>query len=129
MKQVVVPGNAPRPAGPYSPAVTAGGFVYVSGQGPTDPATGKKVEGGVGAETRQVLANIQTILEAAGASMADVVKCNVYLADRHDFAAMNEVYREFFPIDPPARTTVQAHPPVEIKVEIDCVAYIGDRQS
>ena len=127
MKRVVVPANAPKPAGPYSPAVVAGGFVYVSGQGPTDPATGQKVHGNVKDETRQVLKNIQTILTAAGASMADVIKCNVYLADRHDFSEMNEVYREFFPQDPPARTTVQAHPPVEIKVEIDCVAYIGDR--
>lgn len=123
MKKVVVPENAPKPAGPYSPAVIAGDFIYVSGQGPTNPATGQYVLDSVQAETRQVLTNIQTILEAAGATMADIVKCNVYLADRHDFAAMNEAYREFFPTDPPARTTVQAHPPVEIRVEIDCVAY------
>jgi 2-iminobutanoate/2-iminopropanoate deaminase len=125
MKKVITPANAPKPVGPYSPAVVAGGFVYVSGQGPTDPATGQRVQGGPGAETRQILTNIQNILAAAGATMADVVKCNVYLADRRDFAAMNEVYREFFPTDPPARTTVQAHPPVEILVEIECVAYIG----
>jgi 2-iminobutanoate/2-iminopropanoate deaminase len=123
MRQAVFPQNAPKPAGPYSPAVVAGDFIYVSGQGPTDPATGKMVLYSVQAETRQVLTNIRTILEAAGASMADVVKCNVYLADRRDFAAMNEAYAEFFPTDPPARTTVEAHPPVEIRVEIDCVAY------
>lgn len=70
-----------------------------------------------------MLRNVQTILEASGATLADVVKCNVYLADRKDFAAMNEAYKEFFPTDPPARTTVEAHPPVEIRVEIDCVAY------
>jgi len=124
MRQVVVSDTLPRPAGPYSPGVIAGDFVYVSGQGPTDPATGKLVQDSVQAETRQVLKNVQAILEAAGTSLANVVKCNVYLADRHDFAAMNEVYREFFPTDPPARTTVQAHPPIEIRVEIDCVAYI-----
>lgn len=123
MRKSVFPENAPMPAGPYSPAVIAGDFIYVSGQGPTDPATGKYVMDSVQAETRQVLTNIQTILAAAGATMADIVKCNVYLSDRKDFAEMNAAYREFFPTDPPARTTVQAHPPVEIRVEIDCVAY------
>jgi 2-iminobutanoate/2-iminopropanoate deaminase len=123
MRKSVFPDNAPKPAGPYSPAVIAGDFIYVSGQGPTDPATGKYVMDSVQAETRQVLNNIKTILAAAGATMADIVKCNVYLADRKDFAEMNAAYREFFPTDPPARTTVQAHPPVEIRVEIDCVAY------
>jgi 2-iminobutanoate/2-iminopropanoate deaminase len=124
MKKAVFPENAPKPSGPYSPAIVAGEFVYVSGQGPTDPATGKYVNESVQAETRQVLTNIKNILEAAGASLEQVVKCNVYLADRKDFAAMNEAYREFFPSDPPARTTVEAHPPVEIRVEIDCVAYV-----
>jgi 2-iminobutanoate/2-iminopropanoate deaminase len=123
MRKSVFPENAPKPAGPYSPAVIAGDFIYVSGQGPTNPATGKYVLDSVQDETRQVLNNIQTILAAAGATMADIVKCNVYLADRHDFAEMNLAYKEFFPSDPPARTTVQAHPPVEIRVEIDCVAY------
>lgn len=124
MKNAVFPENAPKPAGPYSPAIIAGDFIYVSGQGPTDPATGRYVDESVQAETRQVLRNIQTILAAAGAGMEHIVKCNVYLADRKDFAAMNEAYREFFPSEPPARTTVQAHPPVEIRVEIDCVAYL-----
>jgi 2-iminobutanoate/2-iminopropanoate deaminase len=123
MRQVVVSDKLPKPAGPYSPAVIAGEFVYVSGQGPSDPATGRMVTESVQAETRQVLRNIQAILEAAGTSLANVVKCNVYLADRRDFAAMNEAYQEFFPSEPPARTTVEAHPPVEIRVEIDCVAY------
>jgi len=124
MRQVVISDTLPKPAGPYSPAVIAGDFVYVSGQGPSDPTTGRMVTDSVQAETRQVLLNLQAILEAAGTSLGNVVKCNVYLADRRDFAAMNEVYREFFPSEPPARTTVEAHPPVEIRVEIDCVAYI-----
>ncbi len=124
MRKSVVTDNAPRPSGPYSQAIIAGDFIYVAGQGPTDPATGKVVRDSIGAETRQVLKNIQAILEAAGATMADVVKCNVYLANRYDFAAMNEVYREFFPTEPPARTTVESHPPADIRVEIDCVAYL-----
>lgn len=123
MRKSVRTEKAPVPAGPYSQAVIAGDFIYVAGQGPTDPATGKKVEGGVAAETEQVLKNVQAILEAAGASLADVVKTNVYLMDRADFRAMNEVYQRFFPAEPPARTTVQALPPVDIAVEIDCVAY------
>ena len=114
---------APRPSGPYSQAVVCGDFIYVAGQGPMDVAAGRMVRDSIQAETRQVLLNIQAILEAAGATMADVVKCNVYLANRYDFTAMNEVYREFFPTEPPARTTVEAHPPSDIRVEIDCVAY------
>ncbi len=124
MRKVVVTDRAPKPVGPYSQAIIAGDFVYVAGQGPMDVTTGRLVTDSVQAETRQVLRNIQAILEAAGTSLRNVVKCNVYLADRRDFAAMNEVYREFFPTDPPARTTVQAHPPVDIRVEIDCVAYL-----
>lgn len=97
--------------------------MYVAGQGPTDPATGRRVEGGVAAETEQVLKNVQAILEAAGCSLRDVVKVNVYLSHSGDFRAMNEVYGRFFSEEPPARTTVQASPPVPILVEIDCVAY------
>ncbi len=123
MRKTVRTDAAPTPSGPYSQAVIAGDFIYVAGQGPKDPQSGKMIVDSVQAETRQVLKNIQTILEAAGATMADVVKCNVYLASRHDFGAMNEVYAEFFPSEPPARTTVEAHPPAVIRVEIDCVAY------
>jgi 2-iminobutanoate/2-iminopropanoate deaminase len=123
MKQIVRTDNAPQPVGPYSQAVIAGDFVYVAGQGPADPVTGKKVEGGITAETEQVLKNVQAILEAAGCSLREVVKTNVYLSHSGDFRAMNEVYGRFFTEEPPARTTVQASPPVPILVEIDCVAY------
>lgn len=123
MKRIVRTEKAPPPVGPYSQAVVAGDFVYVAGQGPMDPAAGKKVEGGIAAETEQVLKNIQAILDAAGCSMRDVVKTNVYLSHSGDFRAMNEVYARFFTEEPPARTTVQASPPVPILVEIDCVAY------
>jgi 2-iminobutanoate/2-iminopropanoate deaminase len=122
MKQIVRTDKAPQPVGPYSQAVVAGDFVYVAGQGPTDPATGRRVEGGVAAETEQVLKNVQAILEAAGCTLRDVVKVNVYLSHSGDFKAMNEVYARFFNEEPPARTTVQASPPVPILVEIDCVA-------
>jgi 2-iminobutanoate/2-iminopropanoate deaminase len=123
MKQIVRTDKAPQPVGPYSQAVIAGDFVYVAGQGPADPVTGKKVEGGITAETEQVLKNVQAILEAAGCSLREVVKTNVYLSHSGDFRAMNEVYGRFFTEEPPARTTVQASPPVPILVEIDCVAY------
>jgi 2-iminobutanoate/2-iminopropanoate deaminase len=123
MKQIIRTEKAPPPVGPYSQAIRAGDFVYVAGQGPADPATGRKVGGGIAAETEQVLKNIQAILEAAGCTMRDVVKTNVYLQHTGDFKAMNEVYARFFTDEPPARTTVQATPPVPILVEIDCVAY------
>jgi 2-iminobutanoate/2-iminopropanoate deaminase len=123
MREIVRTDRAPQPVGPYSQAVAAGDFVYVAGQGPTDPATGRRVEGGIAAETEQVLKNVQAILEAAGCTLRDVVKVNVYLSHAGDFRAMNEVYGRFFTDEPPARTTVQASPPVPILVEIDCVAY------
>src|SRR5262245_6888591 len=123
MKKVVRTDKAPQPVGPYSQGIIAGDFVYVAGQGPTNPATGQKAEGGITAETEQVLKNIQAILAAAGCSMRDVVKVNVYLSHPGDFKAMNEVYARYFSEEPPARTTVQASTPIPILVEIDCVAY------
>jgi 2-iminobutanoate/2-iminopropanoate deaminase len=119
------PPGVATPRGPYSPAVRAGGFIYVSGQIPIDPVTNQTVLGDVKAETRQVLSNIQRILEGCGATMADVIKCGVFLADVKDFAAMNEVYAEFFGEAKPARTTiaVAALPLQGAKVEIDAVAY------
>jgi 2-iminobutanoate/2-iminopropanoate deaminase len=119
------PPGVATPRGPYSPAVRAGGFIYVSGQIPIDPVTNQTVLGDVKAETRQVLSNIQRILEGCGATMADVVKCGVFLTDVTDFAAMNEVYAEFFGSAKPARTTiaVAALPLQGAKVEIDAVAY------
>ncbi|MFN0103938.1 MAG: RidA family protein [Bryobacteraceae bacterium] len=118
-----IPG-AVTPRGPYSHAVRAGDFIFVSGQGPLDPATNDFSFGTIEHETRVVLNNIKLILEAAGASMTDVVKCSVFLRDGNDFAAMNGVYGEFFGGNKPARTTVEskfANP--TMKVEIDCIAY------
>jgi 2-iminobutanoate/2-iminopropanoate deaminase len=124
MIQRIKPAGAPSPRGPYSPAVRAGDFIYVSGQGPVDPATDQLSFGDIRHETRMTLANIRRILEGCGASVSDVVKCCVYLADAREFAAMNEVYAEFFGEDKPARTTVEAQmvaPPM--RIEIDCIAY------
>ena len=124
MRQVVRTDRAPQPVGPYSQAVVAGDFVYVAGQGPVDPAIGKKVEGGIAAETEQVLKNIQAILEGAGATLRDVVKTNVYLSHPGDFQAMNEVYATFFGDDKPARTTIVGGFMLpNIKIEIDAIAY------
>jgi 2-iminobutanoate/2-iminopropanoate deaminase len=114
----------PAPRGPYSPAVRAGDFIFVSGQVPIDPVTQNVVSGDIRDETRQTLTNIMRILEGCGAALADVVKCQVFLADGKDFAAMNEVYAEFFGDAKPARTTVVAAFAIPgIKVEIDAVAY------
>ena len=121
------PPGVPVPRGPYSPAVKAGGWVYVSGQVPIDTSTNQVSLGDVQHETRLILNNIKSILGGAGARMDQVVKCTVYLANGGDFAAMNEVYAEFFGESKPARTTVVCQfVAAGIKVEIDCVAYVGE---
>ena len=118
--------GAPNPQGPYSHAVKAGGFVYVSGQAALDPGTSKPIHGTVAEETHRTIRNIKAILEASGASLDDAVKCSVFLADIRDFAEMNAVYAEYFGAAKPARTTVQAAlPAAGLRVEIDCVAYVG----
>ena len=128
MIERITPASIPTPRGPYSPAVRAGGFIYVSGQGPVDPETNQYSFGDIRHETRVVLGNVRRILEGCGASMKDVVKCNVYLVDGDDFAAMNEVYAEFFGADKPARTTIECKfANKQMKVEIDCVAYQAPR--
>ena len=124
MIERISPPGVPAPRGPYSPAVRAGGFLYISGQIPVDPVTGQMAACDIRRETRQVLNNIKRILEGCGASLADVVKCTVYLADGQDFAGMNEVYAEFFGEARPARTTVACRFAIpDIKVEIDAIAY------
>src|SRR5262245_48782627 len=122
---VVQTDNAPKAIGPYSQGIIAGGFIYTAGQGGIDPASGQTVAGGVEAETRQVWNNLKAVLEAAGSSLASVVKVNVYMVDLNDFGKMNAVYAEFFPNTKPARTTVQvAALPRGLLVEIECVAVI-----
>ncbi len=120
----IFPPQAPIPRGPYSPAVQAGDFIFVAGQGPVDPATNEMAFGSIEQETRRTLDNIGIILEAAGASFSDVVQVRVFLKDPNDFNAMNSVYKEYFGEQKPARTTVGTLlPNPQMKVEIDCVAY------
>jgi reactive intermediate/imine deaminase len=107
---------------PLSPAVRAGDLVYVSGQVPTGK-DGKVVAGGVEEQTRQVLENVKAALALAGCEMGDVVKCLVILTDAADFAAFNKVYASYFPQQPPARTTLAAKLMIDIKVEIEAIAY------
>jgi 2-iminobutanoate/2-iminopropanoate deaminase len=122
-KRVISTDAAPAAIGPYSQAIQIGDVLYTSGQIPLDPATGRLVEGDVRAQTSRVLQNLQAVIEAAGFTMAEVVKCTIYLASMDDFAAVNEVYAAAFPTDPPARSTVQAAQlPRAALVEIDAIA-------
>lgn len=119
----IFPPNAPAPRGPYAPAVRAGDFIYVSGQGPIDPVTDKLSPGDIEHETELVLSNIRRILAACDATMADVVRCGVFLKDGSEFKQMNEVYATFFGENHPARTTIVCSFVSDMRVEIDCVAY------
>ena len=122
--QRIFPHHTPTPRGAYSPAVRAGDFIYVSGQGPIDAVTDRLSPGDVRHQTRVTLTNLRAILEFSGATLHDVVKCSVFLKDAGEFQQMNEVYAEFFPDNRPARTTVEAKfHNAEMLVEIDCVAY------
>lgn len=126
MKKAVTTTSAPSAIGPYSQGVAAGGFVFVSGQLPLDPATGQFVEGGIEGQTARALQNIKGILEASGGSLGSVVKTTVFLADMNDFAAMNKVYGSFFDSVPPARSAFQvARLPKDARIEIEAIAFIG----
>ena len=125
-KEIVSTENAPGAIGPYSQAIRAGGMIFCSGQIPIDPNTGEFVSDAIGAQTEQVLRNLNEVLRAAGSSLNAVVKTTVFLADMNDFADMNEVYGRFFSENKPARATVQAaRLPRDARVEIDCIALAG----
>ena len=127
MKEAVVSPKAPKAIGPYSQAVKVGPWVFCSGQLGMDPETGELVPGGIEAETRQALTNLQHVLEAAGATLDHVVKVTVFLQDISDFAKMNEVYSAFFRAPYPARAAVQvAALPKGARVEIEAIAYLGE---
>ena len=117
--------DAPRPLGPYSPAIRAGNLLFISGQVPVDPATGVVIGGDIAAQTEQVMRNIGALLKSAGAGFEHVVRTTVFLADLNEFAKMNECYAKFVTDPPPARATVQvARLPRDVKVEIDAIAVI-----
>lgn len=123
MKNAIHTDNAPKALGPYSQAIQVGNFIFASGQVPIDPATNAFVEGGIKEQTRQSLTNAQSILKEAGASLANVVKTTVFLADMNDFADMNSVYAEFFTEPYPARSAVAVKTlPKGALVEIECIA-------
>ena len=123
MIETVATDRGPKAIGPYSQAVRANGFVFLSGQIPLDPKTQQVVEGDVAAQTERVLQNLKGVVEAAGSSLQHVVKTTVFLADMNDFAAMNEVYKVYFSEPYPARSTVQAaRLPRDARIEIDAIA-------
>ncbi|MDW8187679.1 MAG: Rid family detoxifying hydrolase [Nitrososphaerota archaeon] len=125
MRHVIFSEHAPKPVGPYSQAIRAGGLLFVAGQVPLDPRTGKTVEGGIREQTKRVLENVKAILMAAGCTLEDVVKVNVYLKRREDFQVMNEVYSQYFTRDPPARTTIVCEMVRdEFLIEVDAIAVI-----
>jgi 2-iminobutanoate/2-iminopropanoate deaminase len=126
MKKIVSTDRAPKAIGPYSQAVIFSGTAYLSGQIPLDPDTGQVVQGDIAAQTERALENIKAVLEAAGASLGTVLKTTVYLQDMADFSQMNEVYARYFPVNPPARSTIQAAKlPRDVMVEIDAIAAVG----
>jgi len=125
-RQPITAENAPAAVGPYSHAVRSGGFLFLSGQTPLDPATGKLVEGDVGEHTRQCLRNLQAVCEAAGASLSDAVRCGIYVTDIGTFGEVNAAYSEFFTENPPARSTIGvASLPVGAQVEIDAIVALA----
>lgn len=127
MKSVVKSGKIPKPAGPYSPGIKAGDYIFCSGQVGIDPATGE-LGATIEEQTRQALYNLQAILEGAGASLSNVVKTTVFIADNKEFSQMNAEYAKFFPKDPPARSTIAVtFRDARRRVEIELVAYVGTK--
>lgn len=125
MSQVIHTQQAPAAIGPYSQAIKAGSMLFVSGQLPIDPQTGNLVTGSITEQTERIMMNIQAILTAGGASLANIVKTSIFLADLNDFAEVNAAYGRYFPANPPARSTVQvARLPKEGRVEIECIAVL-----
>lgn len=125
MKKIIESIDAPAPIGPYSQAVVANGTLYVSGQIPIDQRTGQLISGTIEEETEQVMKNLGYILEEAGSSFEQVVKCSIFIKDMNDFAKINEVYGSRFKVNPPARETVEVSElPKGVNVEISCIALV-----
>ena len=126
MKKVIETDMAPKAIGPYSQAIQAGDLIFVSGQIPIDPVTGKRVEGGIEDQRRRVLDNIKGLLDSQGAGMVDVIKVTIFLKDMSDFSRVNEIYATYFPSSPPARSTVEvARLPRDVLIEIEAIALAG----
>jgi 2-iminobutanoate/2-iminopropanoate deaminase len=126
MKNIISTDRAPKAIGPYSQAVVANGFAFLSGQIPLDPATNQLIEGDIAQQTERVIENLAAVLEACGSSLGQVVKTTVFLKDMAEFSKMNEVYGRYFLHNPPARATVEAaRLPRDVRVEIDCIALVG----
>jgi 2-iminobutanoate/2-iminopropanoate deaminase len=126
VREAISAPDAPGAIGPYSPAIRAGNLLFLSGQIPIDPSTGAIVDGGIAAQTEQVMRNIAALLRAGGAGFEHVVRTTVFLADMNEFAAMNAVYGKFVADPPPARATVQvARLPRDVRVEIDVIALLA----
>ncbi len=124
-KKIITTENAPQAIGPYSQAVQAGRFLFVSGQIPLEPATGELIESDVQAQTRRVMENLRGVIKAAGASLSAIVKCTIFLNSMSDFAEVNEVYGSYFGDAPPARATVEvSRLPKDVSVEIDAIVYL-----
>jgi len=126
MKGIVSSNDAPKAIGPYSQAVKAGGMVFISGQIPIDSKTGMVVQSDIKTQTKLVMENVKAIITAAGCAMSDIVKATIYLKNMDDFAVVNEVYGGYFPINPPARATVEvSRLPKDVAIEIDFIAFKG----
>ena len=124
-KKIINTSNAPAPLGPYSQAVASNGMLYVSGQVPLDPSSGELVSTGIKDETDRVMLSLKAILDEAGVTFDNVVKCSIFVADMNDFAAINEVYGSYFSDNPPARETVEVSTlPKNVNVEISCIATL-----
>ena len=122
-REIIATDGAPKAIGPYSQAVKAGGMVFISGQIPIDPKTGMVVQSDIKTQTKLVMENAKAIITSAGCTMSDVVKATIYLKNMSDFAAVNEVYGAYFPVDPPARATVEvSRLPKDVAVEMDFIA-------
>lgn len=123
-RKAITTSEAPIPQAPYSQAIVANGFVFVSGQVSIDPKTGEPRRGSFEDELKLALSNMKAILEAAGSSLDKVVKVTFFLSDMGNFPKLNEIYRQFFPEPFPARTTIQAQPPGGFQVEVECIAIL-----
>jgi 2-iminobutanoate/2-iminopropanoate deaminase len=125
-RKIIKTDKAPQAIGPYSQAVEAGGFVFISGQIPIDPKTGNVVQEDIKTQAKLIMENAKAILTASGCGLANVVKTVIYLKNMADFAAVNEVYGGYFPSDPPARATVEvSRLPKDVAIEIDFIAWKG----